>query len=294
MSTNGVSKHNYTAVQPPIAIPMQQQTIKQIPVTNGVSPWSETVLVTPEIAESWLKANVRNRQVRKSRVRTYARDMSRGGWLFNTQGITFATDGTLIDGQHRLMAVVESGASVLMVVWFNVPATTRSVIDLVGARSLADVAEMTKVQAAVTIAMMRGLGTRGKDTTMAERSSFFKLFATEINATIGRFTRFRRGITQDNVLAAIARASLHMGADDIDQFCDVLQNGVASADPRDVTVIRLRDKLLSSSHPGGTQASKEVYALTVAALRAFWENKAHSKLYPTSVDPFSLPDRGDD
>jgi hypothetical protein len=292
MSTNGISKHSYTAVNQSLPLPpAPPRTIKQVPVTHGGAPWSETVLVTPQIAEHWLESNVLNRQVRKSRVRTYARDMAAGKWQFNTQGITFATDGTLIDGQHRLKAVVESGASVLMVVWFNVPPTTRDVIDLVGPRNLSDIGNLTKLQAAVSMAMMRGLGGHGTTITMTERVSFFRRFASEIDGVISRFSTFRRGITQANVLAAIARASLHLSREDVEQFCDVLQTGMPSSNPRDATVIRLRDRLLQASHPGGTTAAKEIYGVTSSALRAFGEGRSISKLYPVSADPFPLPDR---
>lgn len=300
MSTNNINNHNnhhsYTATQSPLlmtapAAPPQPQPIKQIPIAKGGAPWSETVLVTPEMAESWLKANVRNRQVRKSRVRTYAKDMAQGNWLFNTQGITFATDGTLIDGQHRLMAVVLSGMSVLMVVWFNVPPTTREVIDLVGPRNLADIARLTNTQAAVTVAMHRGLNGKTDSITMTERAAFYRMFANEIDAAIAQFSTIRRGITQASVLAAIARASLHIAKPDLERFCTVLQTGITEQ-PRDVTVIRLRDRLLQAGHPGGTTASKEIYGITVAALRAFSEGRAITRLYCASSDPFPLPDRG--
>jgi hypothetical protein len=288
---NGISKHSYTATTSPLLQLVAQSTQNAQPQRP---PHSETILVTPELAANWLTHNTLNREVRKARVRTYAKDMTAGRWLFNTQGITFAADGTLIDGQHRLMAVVQSGCSVTMVVWFNVPPTTRDVIDLVGPRNLADIARLTKIQAAVSVAMMRGLGHRGggADTaTMAERSAFYRRFANEIDSVIAKFPTIRRGISQANVLAAIARASLYLSESDINQFCEVLQSGMPTGDSRDVTVIKLRDRLLQSGHPGGTTASKEIYAIAAAALRAFGEKRAITRFYPTTVEPFPLPDR---
>lgn len=288
MSTNGLSKQPITVINPP-PMPTFQASHKPIAVSPGNPPWSETVVVTPELAEQWLGANTRNRKVRKSRVKQYARDMARGAWQFNTQGITFATDGSLIDGQHRLKAVVMADVSVAMVVWFNVPPATRSVIDLVGPRNLADIAELSNIQAAVAQAMMRGLGGRGTE-TMAERKEFYLRFAEQIDGAICRFPTHIRGVTQANVLAAIARASLHLNAQDIEQFCEVLRTGMHTDNPRDATVIKLRDRLLQGGHAGGgSKSAKDVYSISVAALRAFGEGRALTKLYATTVEPFPLP-----
>lgn len=56
-----------------------------------------------------------------------ARDIKEGHWDSTHQGIAIASDGTLIDGQHRLLAIVEAGKSVKMNVTFN--ATKSSHID---------------------------------------------------------------------------------------------------------------------------------------------------------------------
>lgn len=69
----------------------------------------ETLTVTPGQAAEWLLGNVNNRNVRERIVRQYAADMSAGKWRFNGDAIRFNGDGNLIDGQHRLLACVESG-----------------------------------------------------------------------------------------------------------------------------------------------------------------------------------------
>ena len=52
-------------------------------------------------------------------VDSYALDMKRGYWALNHQGICFDEDGTLIDGQHRLAAIVLSGKTIKMYVFRN-------------------------------------------------------------------------------------------------------------------------------------------------------------------------------
>jgi len=67
------------------------------------------VLVTPAMAEKFLARNGHNRRVQDSTVRRYASEMRNGRWIFTGEGIRFDTNGNLIDGQHRLHAVILSG-----------------------------------------------------------------------------------------------------------------------------------------------------------------------------------------
>lgn len=75
-------------------------------------------LITPEAAEIMLENNsAENRSVRPLVVEKYARELQKGNWEKSNPGmITFWKDGTMVDGQHRLMAIAKSGVSVVMTV----------------------------------------------------------------------------------------------------------------------------------------------------------------------------------
>jgi hypothetical protein len=77
------------------------------------------MMVTPFMAENWLRKNVMNRRVQTDRVAQYAAAMSRGAWRFTHQGIAFFDDDTLADGQHRLLAIQKSETTVKMQVTFG-------------------------------------------------------------------------------------------------------------------------------------------------------------------------------
>ncbi len=90
----------------------------------------ERVLVDGDIASEWLKRNSHNRPLRKQYVRELRRDLDEGRWDDRThQGIAFAPDGTLLDGQHRLSAIAEGTHAVWMWVSYDVPPETFKVID---------------------------------------------------------------------------------------------------------------------------------------------------------------------
>jgi hypothetical protein len=97
----------------------------------------EVVEITPELAESLLLTTeaVPHRTRTARRVAGFAGAMARGQWQITHQPIAIDPAGTLIDGQHRLSAVVAAGIPVSMLVAYNVPRETFAVIDAGQARS---------------------------------------------------------------------------------------------------------------------------------------------------------------
>ncbi|MFE5871607.1 hypothetical protein ACFQ6V_23585 [Streptomyces roseifaciens] len=107
-------------------------------MNNTSVPSSSVVLVTPEVAQGWLNLNTRNRGIRPKAVAGYARDMAAGQWALNGEAIKFAIDGSLLDGQHRLHAVVEAGVPVLLLVVTGLDAAAQETMDSGRRRTTAD------------------------------------------------------------------------------------------------------------------------------------------------------------
>lgn len=86
-----------------------------MPGPRGIT--TEWVKVTPAMAKEWLGAhNTDNRSIRRLVVARYAHDMEVDQFPVTHQGIAFAADGTLMDGQHRLAAIRDSNKAMWMVV----------------------------------------------------------------------------------------------------------------------------------------------------------------------------------
>lgn len=62
------------------------------------------------------KGEYRQRVVNPATVARYANDMKQGHWMVNNQGIGFDDNGNLVDGRHRLWAVVRAGVPVKIMV----------------------------------------------------------------------------------------------------------------------------------------------------------------------------------
>lgn len=106
---------------------------------QDVTPeWAKRRLDETEAAV--LKGKMPQRKLRPHWVEKYARAMREGRWRTNGQSISLSLKNWIVDGQHRLAAVVKTGLTVRMVVALNVPVDSFATIDL-GGRTLSDVVD---------------------------------------------------------------------------------------------------------------------------------------------------------
>jgi hypothetical protein len=95
--------------------------------------------VTPSEAKRLLDRNVNNRPINATIVKHYADMMKRGKWHVDADTpIKIAVDNTLLDGQHRLMAVVESNTTQAMTFRTNCDKHSQQYMDRGRKRSLSD------------------------------------------------------------------------------------------------------------------------------------------------------------
>ena len=110
---------------------------------TGVStPRVEHVEVTPSRALEILSRNTHNRAVRQGHVNGLASDMRARRWRENGETIKIATDGrenVLIDGQHRLWAVVESNTTQQFWIVTGLPLAAQDTVDIGRVRSASDI-----------------------------------------------------------------------------------------------------------------------------------------------------------
>lgn len=128
-----------------------------------------SVLVTREMAAAWLSRNFsRNRTIQNSRVARWKREMRDGLWRLSHQGIAFDRDGWLVDGQHRLTALLQcpEGTTVVMLVFQYLKRDTAiRKFDLNARRSNGDVlaidglceAKVSALYAAIATSIFQGI-----------------------------------------------------------------------------------------------------------------------------------------
>lgn len=116
--------------------------------------------ITPEVAERLLSLNIDNRVVRSDAVARYADDMRNGRFLHTGATISIDTEGRILDGQHRLLACVESGVTIRSIIISGLEPEAFTATDKGTRRSMADTLKRmgytnTARMAAATVAVMQ-------------------------------------------------------------------------------------------------------------------------------------------
>lgn len=107
---------------------------------NNDSMKIEKKIISPEVAKYLLSFNTNNRTARQPLIARYAKEMKEGRWKENTgELVKISKSGVLLDGQHRLLAVVKSGCSIPFHVSFEMDDEVFEVIDQGSKRNATDV-----------------------------------------------------------------------------------------------------------------------------------------------------------
>lgn len=102
-------------------------------------PAGHVEFITPEIAADMLRYNTCNRAANNAQVARYATAIRNGQWQLNGESIIISKDGRLLNGQHRLLAVLAAGQGIETFVVRGVDVATFVTIDSGKARTDRDV-----------------------------------------------------------------------------------------------------------------------------------------------------------
>lgn len=96
--------------------------------------------ITPDVAEHLLRTNSKNRRISQPRVAIIAQAMKDNQYIPTHEGIGVDIDGILIDGQHRLVAILQTGLAQWILVTRGMPSVCREFIDIGKPRTAYDIA----------------------------------------------------------------------------------------------------------------------------------------------------------
>lgn len=94
--------------------------------------------ITPELAATWLARAHPNRRLNARRILALVDALTSREWRENGETIKFDEDGLLIDGQHRLQAIIQSGVNMKTYVMRDVPRGAFDTLDIGKPRTAAD------------------------------------------------------------------------------------------------------------------------------------------------------------
>lgn len=235
--------------------------------------------ITPEQASTILvENNSRNRKLSPARVDQLALAMSRGEWILNGESLKFNNDGTLLDGQHRLAAVVKSGEPQQFLVIRGLDHEAQDTIDIGRARTFSDVLAIDGENYHLNLAAaVRALWAYERNGVPMAHVMYRQPTPSQLRETLERHPELRLSInaggTTTNVFA-LSRSQvmvLHyimsrIDQDMADEFWHKVYSGIGLTQEDPAYVLRerlMREQQIASSHGRGG------ISLMAFAIRAF-------------------------
>jgi hypothetical protein len=112
---------------------------------------TDIICITPDKAREYLGRNTKNRHLNPYKVEAYSGAMRRGEWKLNGDAIRFSESGVLLDGQHRLQAVINSEIDVRTLVVTGLHEEAQETMDRGRTRTLSD---MLRLRGEVNTALL--------------------------------------------------------------------------------------------------------------------------------------------
>ncbi|MBT1161743.1 hypothetical protein [Bifidobacterium sp. SO1] len=265
--------------------------------------------VTPQIAAEMLTHNTNNRNIRPTRIDVYVTDMLNGDWQDNGDPIRFDRNGRLLDGQHRLTALVKAGVSLDMWVARGLEPDSQRTMDIGANRSFADylkfrgesnvrnLACLATGDAKWNILQPSAAFSSGWKTVLSRNQiiDWFDRHADVIRETALRTKSFvfRTGYLMP--YSAIGTLYLNMSridSDDTDDFFDrlITGSGLEEGHP----ILTLKNTLIKAKAQSGNglnTTSRYKAAITIKAWNKYRRGESCQTLYwhPSGSKPEAFP-----
>lgn len=264
-----------------------------------------TVRVMPALAQKWLDestANFVNRALRPREVEKLTRQYTEGRFSKAVGGqLRFDHRGILVDGQHRLVALVQSGVTQEFDCFYGLTAEEVHDLDTGLRRQFSDLLKMggytytKEVSGIVTGCMAWENGARGKnmfrvEATNAEKMAWFEKHADEVMRAHERSYDARTVASTPAVRGTALWLIDRVDQADAQSFATALASGAGL--PVGHPVLVLRETLARTRVPGATtRPGWLVLAWWIKAWNAYREDRSVSMLVyrPKGGEPYPEP-----
>jgi len=253
---------------------------------------TKIVDITPTVAKDILAKNNHNRPISSGTVSSYSRMMKDGKWNFNGENIIIAEDGSLLDGQHRLHAIINSSTTQKMVVVSGVERSAFSTIDIGKKRSVGDALatydEKYRKSAAIIGAAVITIMQFDENYAFDEKARGKKPSHDEVIDWVNKNRGILRSVDlvshlhgAKKLVPYSALCAIHylMSKRDINK-CELYFNKLNSGENLKIgdPIMTLRNKLIEIRYAGGIFRTREVMPYLLKAWEAMRKEKTMERM----------------
>jgi hypothetical protein len=264
----------------------------------------DVVTVTPKLARELLALNTHNRRIRARHVAYLAAEILGDRWCLTNDAVTISKSGILLNGQHRLMAIVEARRPAKLLILRGAEDASQVVTDIGNRRNLQDalaVAGFENLAGLASIVTFIFRMTDSELTFPATRAKKYPYqpqidFAVKQEEQLTRALRLSVHVRQylrfpGSIIGGLWYLQAELDQDDADAFWETIAAGVGleEADPR-LTWRRWVERQQAQSRAVTTTTDAKV-ALTIKAWNA-WRAGANIQLLswrPGGANPEPFP-----
>ena len=240
---------------------------------------TKVLLVDKAMAEALLEYNTANRTLNRGKVARLVAQMQAGTFENTGEPLIVSREGVLNDGQHRLVAVIQSDVTVDMDVRFGIARSAFPKTNTGAARTSSDVLAIggvsggAAVAPAVRLLILYGRGLPGSIREFVSNSEVHEAFqrwpGVEDVAKQISTLKFPRGVRSTPLLTTAYLASCSSGKDRLADWLETLATGVGHG--RNDPAFILRERLMAGVDAAiGTRESLvERLALMINSWNAF-------------------------
>jgi hypothetical protein len=248
----------------------------------------EWVAVTPEVAQAYLESMRVNRPLSTANLKKIQVDMKEGRWHEDGGPLRFDKQGAMIDGQHRMWAIVETEMTFNFLVIRGVDFAAMATMDTGKSRSVSDIIglydpmakDLTNLAACTTIAYRWEAGIRGTSLrNFALSNDEVLVFYDENKLALGEAARIGKKVSRHVQGATTQGFSLcawvfeRIDHEDAAFFWERLMDGVGLDE--DSPIRALRELFLREARSSRPKMRSELAAaFTIKAWNAYREGRA--------------------
>jgi hypothetical protein len=274
------------------------------------SSWKKTklfelVTVTPDLANDLLRLNTQNRPVKSVVLNRYISDMKAGKFVFSGDAIKISKEGVLLDGQHRLLAVVSSGISIQTHIQSGLDPAVFTVLDTGSPRTISDIMALKNYKyyssvapvARIIRAIEKGLTVSNTDGTLANRKNDAQLALVqsmdkdllEESCKVAHEFRARHKLVELSLLAAMYYVLSTKGrGSEAKTFLDLLSLGDGLGSTTNSSIWLLRNRLIDNLSSSTKLTLNAKYFLLVSCWNHFIKNRSMKRLPKITDEPVEL------
>lgn len=244
----------------------------------------ENLEISPELAAELLRLNGKNRPISDSYVKRYSLDMVTGKWRFSGGVIGVSSHGLIVDGQKRLLAIIDSGTTQTFHLQTGLDPDSFDVMDTGQPRSASDtvavagyknhnvIAGAVKIIISMNNGSMRALANGARGSAKISNKDVLEYIEKTANmdlleeaASMGNKCAYKAKFYSPSTYAAFYYLFAEKDRDAAQLFMEMLSSGENISKSSYSYIFLLRNKLIQAGNSNMRMQTIDKYALLIKA-----------------------------